>query len=47
MTVIEILKTIEEVNSLFKDGKITLLRREQRIAALKRLLMKREVNFKD
>ena len=38
MTTTEILKKIEEVNNLFKDGKITLIRKEQRTATLKRLL---------
>jgi hypothetical protein len=38
MTKIEILNKIKEVNQLRKDGAITLLRREQRLETLNRLL---------
>jgi hypothetical protein len=38
MKTTDILKKIEEVNNLFKNGKLTLLRKEQRTATLKRLL---------
>ena len=40
MTKQEIKNKIEEVQLLWKDGKITLLRREQRLATLNRLLAK-------
>jgi len=40
MTKQEIKNKIEEVKLLWKGGKITLLRREQRLATLNRLLAK-------
>lgn len=40
MTKIEIINKIEEIKKLQKDGKITILRSEQRLNTLNRLLIK-------